>query len=67
MSELANIQSDVETRDKLRKIAEYHVRSMAGQLRWLVNREYDRIFNDGESAHAPTIEATPIVHEGVLP
>lgn len=66
-TELTTIQIDKETRDRLRQIAEYHERTTAAQIRWFVKREYDRIFNDGESAHAPTFEATPIVHEGALP
>jgi hypothetical protein len=55
-TELTTIQIDKETRDRLRHVAEYNERSVAAQVRWFVNREYDRIFRDSEGAHAPQQE-----------
>lgn len=37
---LTTIQIDVETRDKLKELAEVNERSSTAQLRWLVGEEY---------------------------
>ena len=39
---LTTIQIDVETREKLKTLAAAFERTSAGQLRWLVNQEYER-------------------------
>lgn len=39
--QLTTIQIDVETRLKLKAIAEANERTSAGQLRWLVNLAYE--------------------------
>ncbi len=39
---LTTIQIDVETRDKLKILATALERTMAGQLRWLVNQEFEK-------------------------
>lgn len=38
--QLTTVQIDVDTREKLRELAQANMRSMAAQLRWLVNQEY---------------------------
>lgn len=40
---LTTIQIDVETRDKLKVLGEAYERTMAGQLRWLVNQEWAKL------------------------
>lgn len=40
---LTTVQIDVETRDKLKVLAEAYERTAAGQLRWLVNQDYTRL------------------------
>jgi len=42
--ELANIQTDSETLEKLRELAKVNERSMSGQLRWMINREWSQTF-----------------------
>ena len=39
---LTTIQIDVETREKLKTLAAAFERTSAGQLRWLVNQEYQK-------------------------
>ncbi len=39
---LTTIQIDVETREKLKTLAAAFERTSAGQLRWLVNQEYEK-------------------------
>lgn len=39
---LTTVQIDVETRDKLKILAQAFERTAAGQLRWLVNQEYEK-------------------------
>jgi hypothetical protein len=40
---LTTIQIDVETRDRLKTLAVAYERTAAGQLRWLVNQEYEKL------------------------
>lgn len=39
---LTTVQIDVETRDKLKILAQAFERTAAGQLRWMVNQEYEK-------------------------
>lgn len=41
--DLTTIQIDVETRDKLKVLAKAFERTAAGQLRWLVNQELEKL------------------------
>lgn len=64
---LTTVQIDVETRDRLKVLAEAYERTSAGQLRWLVNQEYTKLkalklLPKGESKKAKKEEA---VVEGV--
>lgn len=43
MSERVTIWSDAETRDKLRQVADFYRRSMADQLRWMVDQELEKL------------------------
>lgn len=38
--QLTTVQIDVDTREKLRELAQANMRSMAAQLRWIVNQDY---------------------------
>lgn len=40
--DLTTVQTDKETLDKLKKLAAANERSAAGQLRWMVNWEYEK-------------------------
>ena len=48
MTEETTIWTDKETRDKLRRLAEFYHRSMAAQLSWMVEQELDKL--DGREA-----------------
>lgn len=39
---LTTVQIDVETRDKLKVLAKAFERTQAGQLRWMVNVEFEK-------------------------
>ena len=39
---LTTVQIDVETRDKLKVLAKAFERTQAGQLRWMVNMEFEK-------------------------
>jgi len=41
--EVTTIQIDVETRDKLKALAVAYERTAAGQLRWMVSQEFDKL------------------------
>ncbi len=41
-TELTTVQTDKETLRKLRELAQANERSTPGQLRWLVNWEYEK-------------------------
>jgi len=51
MPDQVNIWSDTDTRDKLRRVADFYRRSMAAQLRWMVDRELEKI--DGHISPSP--------------
>ena len=44
--QLTTFQIDLETRDKLKILAERYERSMAGQMRWLVNQAWDELMTE---------------------
>ncbi len=39
-NELTTVQIDTETREKLRELSAANERSMAAQIRWMVQRDY---------------------------
>lgn len=43
MTDQATIWTDTETRDKLRRVADFYRRSMADQLRWMVDQELEKL------------------------
>jgi predicted transcriptional regulator len=38
--QLTTVQIDVDTREKLRELAQANMRSMTAQIRWIVNQEF---------------------------
>jgi len=40
---VTTIQIDTETRDKLKMLGEAYERSAAGQLRWMVSQDYEKL------------------------
>lgn len=50
------IWSDKKTKHKLRLIADLKERSMAGQIRYMVEREYEELVEKGELKDVPREE-----------
>lgn len=43
MSEQTSIWTEIETKAKLKELADFYRRSMAAQLRWMVDRELEKL------------------------
>lgn len=41
--ERKTIQIEAKTKEQLKQIADYYRRSMAGQVAWLIQREYENL------------------------
>lgn len=57
-TELTTVQITKKASSMLAELASAERRSKTGQIEYMIEREHQRIFNDGENAHAPTEESS---------
>lgn len=50
--------ADVDTLKKLEELANFNQRSISGQIRWMVIRDYERVF--GKEPETKKAEALPV-------